>query len=130
MADLVKTGVFTGDAIKMGGFGEPEVAADLAEAGRMAGFAVPAVDPSALPAGVARTPQRILVTRAQESASPSTATGPSTTCAATAAPAPACPSSTTAPGWSSRSRRWSCNSSRAATAGDRRCWSARPGRSA
>ena len=56
MADLVKTGVFTGDALKAGGFGEPEVAADLAEAGRVAGFAVPAVDPSALPAGVDRTP--------------------------------------------------------------------------
>jgi hypothetical protein len=67
VADLVETGVFTGDAIKAGGFGEPRVAADLAEAGRMAGFAVPAVDPSALPAGVERTPERILVTRAQES---------------------------------------------------------------
>jgi hypothetical protein len=67
VADLVETGVFTGDAIKMGGLGEPQVAADLAQAGRMAGFAVPAVDPSVLPAGVERTPQRILVTRAQES---------------------------------------------------------------
>ena len=67
VTDLVETGVFTGDAIKMGGLGEPQVAADLAQAGRMAGFAVPAVDPSVLPAGVERTPQRILVTRAQES---------------------------------------------------------------
>jgi hypothetical protein len=67
VADLVETGVFTGDAIKVGGFGEPAVAADLAQAGRMAGFAVPAVDPSVLPAGVERDPERILVTRAQES---------------------------------------------------------------
>ena len=96
--------------------------------GRMAGFCVPAVDPSALPAGVART-YGSWSPGPRSPASPSTATGPSTTCAATAAPAPACPSGTTAPGWSSRSRRWSCNSSRAATAG-RRCWSARPGRSA
>ena len=66
VADLMETGVFTGDALKTGPFGEPQVAADLAEAGRMAGFAVPAVDPSALPAGVERTPQRILVTQAQE----------------------------------------------------------------
>jgi hypothetical protein len=66
VADLVETGVFTGDTIRTGGFGEPAVAADLAQAGRMAGFAVPAVDPSVLPAGVERTPQRILVTRAQE----------------------------------------------------------------
>jgi hypothetical protein len=67
VTDLMETGVFTGDALKSGPFGEPQVAADLAEAGRMAGFAVPAVDPSALPAGVERTPQRILVTQAQES---------------------------------------------------------------
>jgi hypothetical protein len=66
VADLVKTGVFTGDALKAGAFGEPVVAADRAEAGRVAGFAVPTLDPSALPAGVERTPQRILVTRAQE----------------------------------------------------------------
>jgi hypothetical protein len=66
VADLMETGVFTGDALKTGPFGEPQVAADLAEAGRMAGFAVPAVDPSALPAGVERTPRRILVTKAQE----------------------------------------------------------------
>jgi hypothetical protein len=64
--DLVKTGVFSGSALEDGTFIEPEVVADLAEAGRMAGFAVPAVDPSVLPAGVERTPERILVTRARE----------------------------------------------------------------
>jgi hypothetical protein len=64
--DLAQTGVFTDDAFQARGFGEPEVAADLAEAARMAGFAVPAVDPSTLPAGVERTPQRILVSRASE----------------------------------------------------------------
>jgi hypothetical protein len=66
-ADLVETGVFTGDAVRVGGLGEPVVADDLAEAGRIAGFAVPAVDPSALPAGVERTPERILVSRARQS---------------------------------------------------------------
>ena len=63
---LVQTGVFTGDARQLSGFGEPEVVAGLDEAARVAGFAVSAVDPAALPAGVERTPQRVLVTRARE----------------------------------------------------------------
>lgn len=63
---LVQTGVFTGDALHLSGFGEPEVVAGLDEAARVAGFAVSAVDPAALPAGVERTPQRVLVTRARE----------------------------------------------------------------
>jgi hypothetical protein len=63
---LVQTGVFTGDALQVAGFGEPEVVAGLAEAGRIAGFAVPAVDPAVLPGGVEGTPQRVLVTRARE----------------------------------------------------------------
>jgi hypothetical protein len=66
VADLVDTGVFTGKAFQDGGFGQPEVAADLAEASRTAGFAVDPVDPSVLPAGVERTPQRILVSPARE----------------------------------------------------------------
>jgi len=63
---LVQTGVFTGDALQLSGFGEPEVVAGLDEAARVAGFAVSAVEPAALPAGVERTPQRVLVTRARE----------------------------------------------------------------
>ena len=63
---LVQTGVFTGDAQQLSGFGEPQVVAGLDEAARVAGFAVSAVDPAALPAGVERTPQRVLVTRARE----------------------------------------------------------------
>jgi hypothetical protein len=63
---LAQTGVFTGDALQLSGFGEPEVVAGLDEAARVAGFAVSAVDPAALPAGVERTPQRVLVTRARE----------------------------------------------------------------
>jgi len=66
LAELVDSGVFTGDPNKMGGFGEPDVVANLDEAGRQAGFAVPAVDPSVLPRGVEHTPRRILVSRAQE----------------------------------------------------------------
>jgi hypothetical protein len=66
MTGLVDSGVFTGDPQQVAGFDAPEAAADLAQAGRMAGFAVPAVDPSVLPAGVDRTPRRILVSRAQE----------------------------------------------------------------
>ena len=66
LAGLVDSGVFTGDPHQVAGFGSPEAVADLAQAGRMAGFAVPAVNPSVLPAGVDRTPQRILVSRAQE----------------------------------------------------------------
>jgi hypothetical protein len=64
--ELVDTGVFTGNAFQAGGFGEPRVAADRAEASRMAGFAVPVVDPAALPRGVERTPQRIMVSPARE----------------------------------------------------------------
>jgi hypothetical protein len=63
---LVETGVFTGNALQIAGFGEPEIVASLAEAGRIAGFAAPAVDPAVLPGGVERTPQRVLVTRARE----------------------------------------------------------------
>ncbi len=63
---LVETGVFTGDALQRSGFDEPQVVAGLDEAARVAGFAVSAVDPAALPAGVERTPQRVLVTRARE----------------------------------------------------------------
>jgi hypothetical protein len=64
--ELLEIGVFAGDSLEEAGFGEPRAAADLAEAGRVAGFAVPAVDPSVLPAGVGRTPNRILVTPARE----------------------------------------------------------------
>jgi hypothetical protein len=66
LAGLVESGVFTGDPHQVAGFGAPEVAADLAEAGRLAGFPVPAVDPSVLPAGVRETPRRILVSPARE----------------------------------------------------------------
>ena len=62
---LVETGVFSGN-VQLAGFGDPEVVAGLDEAARIAGFAAPAVDPAALPAGVERTPQRVLVTRARE----------------------------------------------------------------
>jgi hypothetical protein len=66
LTGLVDSGVFTGDPHQVTGLDDPEIAADLAEAGRLAGFAVPAVDPSALPRGVERTPSRILVSRALE----------------------------------------------------------------
>jgi hypothetical protein len=66
LAELVDSGVFTGDPHQVAGYGEPQAAADLAQAGRLAGFAVPAVDPSGLPGGVDRTPRRILVSPAQE----------------------------------------------------------------
>jgi hypothetical protein len=66
LAGLVDSGVFTGDPHQLADFGEPEAAASLAEAGRQAGFAVPPVDPSALPRGVERTPRRILVSQAHE----------------------------------------------------------------
>jgi hypothetical protein len=65
LASLVDSGVFTGDPHQVAGFGSPEAVADLAQAGRMAGFAVPAVNPSVLPAGVDHTPRRILVSRTQ-----------------------------------------------------------------
>jgi hypothetical protein len=63
---LVQTGVFTGTATQLQGFGEPQPVTDLAEASRIAGFDVAAVDPSVLPAGVERTPQRILASPARE----------------------------------------------------------------
>jgi hypothetical protein len=66
LTGLVDSGVFTGDPHQVTGLDDPEVAADLAEAGRLAGFAVPAVDPLVLPRGVERTPRRILVSRALE----------------------------------------------------------------
>jgi hypothetical protein len=66
LAGLVDTGVFTGNAHEISGFGEPQVAADRAEAGRRAGFAVPVVDPAALPRGIDRDPRRILVSPARE----------------------------------------------------------------
>jgi hypothetical protein len=66
LAGLVDSGVFTGDPHQMAGFDEPEAVASLDEAGRLVGFAVPAVDPSVLPGGVERTPRRILVSRAHE----------------------------------------------------------------
>jgi hypothetical protein len=65
-AELVETGVFTGDAFGAAGYGGPEPVADRAQAATAAGFAVPVVDPSVLPAGVGRTPERILVSRARE----------------------------------------------------------------
>jgi len=64
--ELVETGVFSGNPHQMSGFGEPEVAADRAEASRRAGFAVPVVDPAALPRGIERAPERILVSPARE----------------------------------------------------------------
>jgi hypothetical protein len=66
LTGLVDSGVFTGDPHQVTGLDDPEVAANPAEAGRLAGFAVPAVDPSVLPRGVERTPSRILVSRALE----------------------------------------------------------------
>jgi hypothetical protein len=66
LAELVDTGVFSGNPQQLRGFGEPEVAADRAEAARRAGFAVPVVDPAALPRGIDRDPQRILVSPARE----------------------------------------------------------------
>jgi hypothetical protein len=66
LAGLADTGVFTGNAHQASGFGEPDVAADRAEASRLAGFPVPVVDPAALPRGIERAPQRILVSPARE----------------------------------------------------------------
>jgi hypothetical protein len=63
---LVQTGVFTGDEGDLHGFGEPQPVAGLAEASRVAGFDVAAVDPAVLPSGVERTPRRVLVSRARE----------------------------------------------------------------
>jgi hypothetical protein len=64
--ELVDTGVFSGNPHQMSGFGEPEVAADRAEASRRAGFPVPVVDPAAIPRGIKRAPERILVSPARE----------------------------------------------------------------
>jgi hypothetical protein len=66
VAELVDTGVFSGNAFRVSGIGEPVVAADRAEASRLTGFAVPAVDPAVLPGGVGPAPERILVTPARE----------------------------------------------------------------
>jgi hypothetical protein len=64
---LIDTGVFTGTALKdPAGLGEPRPIADRAEAARLAGFAVPAVDPVALPKGIDRTPRHLLVSPARE----------------------------------------------------------------
>jgi hypothetical protein len=67
LTGLVDTGVFTGAALhERAGFGEPRVAADRAEAARLAGFAVPVVDPAALPKGINPTPRHLLVSPARE----------------------------------------------------------------
>jgi hypothetical protein len=67
LAGLADTGVFTGAALHdSSGFGEPQVAADRAEAARLAGFAVPVVDPAALPKAVGRAPRHLLVSPARE----------------------------------------------------------------
>jgi hypothetical protein len=68
MGELIDTGVFTGDAFRGNAYGEPRVAADREQASRLAGFAVPVVDPSVLPRGVGRTPERIMVIGARETA--------------------------------------------------------------
>ena len=68
VGELTHTGVFTGDAFQANVYGEPRVAADREEASRVAGFAVPVVDPSVLPRGVGRTPERIMVVPARETA--------------------------------------------------------------
>jgi hypothetical protein len=64
VSQLVETGVFTGDVGELTRQTEPVAARDAAEAGRLAGFAVPAVGRAALPRGVGPAPERILVTRA------------------------------------------------------------------
>jgi hypothetical protein len=66
LTGLVDSGVFSGDPSQAVGLADPEVAGNLAEAARLAGFAVPAVDPSVLPAGVQHTPRRILVSPAHQ----------------------------------------------------------------
>ena len=68
IGELTHTGVFTGDAFGGNVYGEPRVAADREQASRLAGFAVPVVDPSVLPRGVGRTPERIMVIPARETA--------------------------------------------------------------
>jgi hypothetical protein len=66
LTGLVDSGVFSGDPSQAVGLADPEVAGNPAEAARLAGFAVPAVDPSVLPAGVQHTPRRILVSPAHQ----------------------------------------------------------------
>jgi hypothetical protein len=68
IGELVDTGVFTGDAFGGNVYGDPRAAADRDQASRMAGFPVPMVDPSVLPRGVGRTPERIMVIPARETA--------------------------------------------------------------
>jgi len=68
IGELVDTGVFTGAAFGGNVYGDPRTVADRDQASRMAGFAVPAVDPSVLPGGVGRTPERIMVIPARETA--------------------------------------------------------------
>ena len=65
MTELLQTGVFTGDQRELDRLVTPTAVRDLAEASRLAGFPVQAVDRSALPRGVAATPERILVNRAR-----------------------------------------------------------------
>jgi hypothetical protein len=67
LTGLADTGVFIGAALHdTAGISEPRPAADRAEAARLAGFAVPVVDPAALPKGVDRTPRHLLVSPARE----------------------------------------------------------------
>jgi hypothetical protein len=66
VGELTHTGVFTGDASQANVYSEPQTATDREEASRVAGFAVPVVDPSVLPRGVGRTPERIMVVPARE----------------------------------------------------------------
>jgi hypothetical protein len=65
LSELVASGVFTGDQRELDHLAAPAVVPDLTEASRLAGFPVRTVDPSALPAGVRATPERILVSHAQ-----------------------------------------------------------------
>jgi hypothetical protein len=60
MAQLVETGVFTGDSGELYGLAQPTPARDLAEAGRLAGLQVQPVGRSALPRGIDARPERIL----------------------------------------------------------------------
>jgi len=64
---LADTGVFTGAALHdPSGLAEPRPAADREQAARLAGFAVPVVDPAALPKGVEHEPRHLLVSPARE----------------------------------------------------------------
>jgi hypothetical protein len=64
VTELTETGVFTGEQRELDRLATPTVVRDRATAARLAGFPVPAVDPSALPPGVGATPERMLVSRA------------------------------------------------------------------